>query len=1173
MLLFSDSSDYSDSIDPEEFYFEPKKVRREGKTIIRKDGGVVTRRTGILIADTDEPKTPSKADIKTEIKKNATKQSTTMKEKTSAKDTEKEKDEKTVMQKNKPKRKKVLRVRVRGRNSNKTDISKDKSAIKQIEKTKLIPMTTTTPKPKIATVIKIPKVKSATITDSDSKPKEKPTEVPLQKEVSQSSKKPKVDKKKKTVEPKLLISNEPGNKGNFVTFFRRTGPKDSPNSEAPEYIDPNWVSTFKRENQDEDDSSYILNFNYMGNDQDLLKDKSHIPQISTPQKTQLNSPDLHQKNPGKVEVNIGHLEEIAGKLLEKQKIAAHTSIYHQNQNGYYGPETDFSQFNDNSEYEEKSLEDSSVNDKSSLEKQYTPTVTLKKKQTHNHKEPVWQLQAQKKKNPTDQPKRIKLNTDHKNPKSFKFGVENAEWKPSDDKTDHFSKSFINLPGIGKVNIDHKKPFQSVNFPDTSEQTKSLNPLEPNDEQTGHFSHSFIKLPREEKENIHYKKAFQRENLKEISEQKKPLIPLENKGDGNYFIHMYKKVGNIENFQMQAGERPGNMGYLSSLKLSWTDDDTNAKVEEALDSRAFMPIDHIYSAESTESRGESDTDVLVPQPSESTMQYRPYYVDEFISPLRSDKFYHFHNAPVIHRHKRSTVETPRQRTHVSTHFKIGDSNIENNYTLEYRPKTRFSSERIRSEINGPKTSLSRPLLYTQPRNSDGEQIIPTNKQTRGTVEIYHLKPIESRGIKELKSALNITDIFDRYQKPSRGVTNIQVFRSYHTPDRDPKNAHNITYFHKDKNTKMEIQVTDRVSPGRVATPGKNLNIDVSRNADTFNNFKETAERRVPLSTGIKHIYVKPEKVATPKTLNQNVRPKVTQKRLIRRHKDEINGSFAQAMIDANMTKPLTTPEPTKNSVMRSTENLENPPKKNQELQRTADVKARRITKTPDNQARSYKGSAKPKISNSKNVTKSVNNTIRYARKNGDVKTKTQRTPQAASTILATRTDEKPNVQTRTDKATKKLQSTSRKIKDLPLILRRVQIQAKTDHEPRTVSDIRSRQVDDDDDDTWFYPQRYADEENQSLQEDILDPSDDSIYAKKQINNHHQDANLFANNHYEQSLNGIAPPFQFQDPRLHQSPEKNYPRYHSIPKTHFTCKGRAPGYYADPETECQVSPNQK
>ncbi|CAL4108615.1 unnamed protein product, partial [Meganyctiphanes norvegica] len=33
-------------------------------------------------------------------------------------------------------------------------------------------------------------------------------------------------------------------------------------------------------------------------------------------------------------------------------------------------------------------------------------------------------------------------------------------------------------------------------------------------------------------------------------------------------------------------------------------------------------------------------------------------------------------------------------------------------------------------------------------------------------------------------------------------------------------------------------------------------------------------------------------------------------------------------------------------------------------------------------------------------------------------------------------------------------------------------------------------------------------------------------------------------------------------------KDYPIYRTIPETSFTCEGRIPGYYADPETQCQA-----
>merc|ERR1712203_696097 len=33
-------------------------------------------------------------------------------------------------------------------------------------------------------------------------------------------------------------------------------------------------------------------------------------------------------------------------------------------------------------------------------------------------------------------------------------------------------------------------------------------------------------------------------------------------------------------------------------------------------------------------------------------------------------------------------------------------------------------------------------------------------------------------------------------------------------------------------------------------------------------------------------------------------------------------------------------------------------------------------------------------------------------------------------------------------------------------------------------------------------------------------------------------------------------------------RDYPAYTSVPRTSFTCEGLSPGYYSDPEGECQV-----
>ena len=45
-------------------------------------------------------------------------------------------------------------------------------------------------------------------------------------------------------------------------------------------------------------------------------------------------------------------------------------------------------------------------------------------------------------------------------------------------------------------------------------------------------------------------------------------------------------------------------------------------------------------------------------------------------------------------------------------------------------------------------------------------------------------------------------------------------------------------------------------------------------------------------------------------------------------------------------------------------------------------------------------------------------------------------------------------------------------------------------------------------------------------------------------------------------------QDQIPAIPGAPGRDYPAFTSPPKTSFTCEGLSPGYYSDPEGECQV-----
>ena len=45
-------------------------------------------------------------------------------------------------------------------------------------------------------------------------------------------------------------------------------------------------------------------------------------------------------------------------------------------------------------------------------------------------------------------------------------------------------------------------------------------------------------------------------------------------------------------------------------------------------------------------------------------------------------------------------------------------------------------------------------------------------------------------------------------------------------------------------------------------------------------------------------------------------------------------------------------------------------------------------------------------------------------------------------------------------------------------------------------------------------------------------------------------------------------QEQIPAIPGAAGRDYPAYTTLPRTSFTCEGLSPGYYSDPEGECQV-----
>lgn len=1075
-----------------------------------------SRRTGLLIPDTENPNPDlaEKKDIKVEEKKTNVQKKESEQENTSRKEIPKKntpkpsKDdtkENKKEEKAKPKRKKVLRLRVRGQNNNRTRKNDIKIKAKSVEKIKSVEITSSNtedttkgtndskisddklplsknPPVKTKTTeakIKIPKptvqnppVKSKTIEAKSKIPKppvhqsnppikSKTTEAkikipklttpspPIKNKLTETkikipkpsvpthtSRKNNVTKEtvhtekpsKTNIESKQIRQseleltrnrtkhNETENDEHIGRFFRRSGKKLSNlhggQTEAPKL---EWVSVYKpSDDQNLSDSSYVMSFNYMGN-KNHPTDVVYIPQRASKER---QSKYVDEGDPSKStlqetaddypqeELNIAELEKFAGRFIERKRKVAKYDTTNQNAETYGTREKDIVPIKDDkgeNEYIPKdtdTLED--TNDQDVPQPHNFPAVTRKRKKNRKQADAIWKLQKQRENSPIEE--------DWKQPAKETFEIQN---NPKTDKHE---------------------------------------PIQNSPEGLNYFVQSFMKLPSGDKTALNIKddevltgKISPYKNNKEFSVLRKPLLPLENTGNGNYFMHMYKQVGNVEGFEAQSGENPLKNGYVSSLKLSWNDDDTKARVEEAVDSRFLMPtLGHPFSIESSNSEEDSSTDIIATEASENIMESKPHYIDDFMKPLMGDKSYFSDNIP-IHRRKRSAEDTPR----VTSHFKIGESNVENNYTLENKPAVAMLNKRLNQSPKNVQIRKFHPKMPTQTHSRNaGESIIIADKQKESNVKSYYHKPVAEKEIQQLKTDFkaNITNLFDKYEMPSRSTTYTHIFHSYQAPKRNLEQSQDSSL--RFNNGKPKIRIQSKAGIKR----RMDLQLNLKKENGTTSSSTTSKATMIQSSTDINASYMKPDKAEIKNKVHSGTQ--------------ETNKQNLTVNLKRIQIRPTTQAKTDQTTVFQTT------------------------TLVPTTQ---------------------INTQKQFFHKSGDLK--------------------------------------------------------KAAQDPVKYSIIKLRRISDQ---SWIQPQHGKEVGTEQLQQDVEQHLKNNNHERKQVFLHANDIPEHENQDLQSLSHGITPevPFEWNNHDVQPTSENDYPAYHSIPRTHFSCKKRTPGYYADPETGCQV-----
>ncbi|KAF8764322.1 U-scoloptoxin(01)-Er1a like protein [Argiope bruennichi] len=324
---------------------------------------------------------------------------------------------------------------------------------------------------------------------------------------------------------------EKADKGKPKTIFRDDEESNTRKfSDNHEYSNQNFNRDSIPEKIPEGNDQYMVSYNYMGNKDDQPKDVIKLSEYSVSKK-------------GVIKKAQAIPEKKVQPKSEKRKIKSHRTRNFENERGNQPERLEFSKrFTPLLSNEDKfaQIDHTDEDIVENYEINRSP-VTYKKKNTKKSDEAVWV------------PAKLEKYSVNEDIPISKQKTQSETLKT--DLGDTFFHSYNSRnPYPSKNNLATEKDFPV--FVQNNESPKKAS-------------------------ERNFKKPF---NNRSVPAKKQSISSSENKG--KYFMHMFKRVGDVslENFDASSSEVPRNDGFMSSLKLSWNDDDRRAHVETSIDSR-------------------------------------------------------------------------------------------------------------------------------------------------------------------------------------------------------------------------------------------------------------------------------------------------------------------------------------------------------------------------------------------------------------------------------------------------------------------------------------------------------------------------------------------------------------------------------------------------------------
>ncbi|XP_035213173.1 uncharacterized protein LOC118187092 [Stegodyphus dumicola] len=548
-----------------------------------------------------------------------------------------------------------------------------------------------------------------------------------------------------------------------VTFLRRIGEKLlSDYKPVKQSSKPEWVSMYKTEDGEANNNYYVQSFNYRGDQNKEAKDMIKLIQWTSlrnePQKKVFDSSE--KKTPFQKNRNFQTHDArsySSEKILRSNSETGKSPVKWNKVTNYKLLEAGKK---DLEGIHEKQMEKKIVrkvfpeNDRAKLD---VASISFKKKSTSQNRKPHWQ---------PGEPVHI------------------SGLKPLKKKIQY------------DENVSERENYED---PYLDNQESDNNSFLQNKEES-----LLLKSKNGEPAFSHYD-----QNLKSITRKSAPSYSTGNE-NGKYFVHVFRRMGEVskEDFDINSDEIPEGDGYVSSMKLSWDEDDTNAQIERAIDSwpkvsKTFTREKDFFTRVDESIKTLEDANEKARGGSSST----------------EDDEYHSENEEYTYRKKRSTEKT--HDPYIKTHFTMGKSKTSFQSTLSSNQTNPIFLDKHQKPVAGSRLSGNAAHItpaQTHYRNAARQSELNDDKgRNAGNFRTYYHKPEYEKKMRKLAKEFHIkksteASPFDEYAKPVRELKNYQIFHSYKEPKRDQKPKSQIETFYNVKNidTKQDRRIFDKTN---------------------------------------------------------------------------------------------------------------------------------------------------------------------------------------------------------------------------------------------------------------------------------------------------------------------------------------------------------------------------